>query len=316
MMQHSLLILCGALVLITLTGGLLWHLESRRRQVAKRLVVLAPDATIKPEAVTIRRRVRREYGVIELVDKLVGRNAPLAAPLSVKTVHAVAIAVIASGIVFLLARSFLEVPIWIAAPAGLGAFLLIPRMVCAMALSNQRLKMLEQMPDALGLLVRAARSGMPVSEGVRVCANESVGPTADEFRIIADQVAVGTPLDIALEEAADRTGMPEYRFFVTAVVLQRETGGSLAETLDNLSEVIRIRKAITLKAKALSAEARMSLYVLAALPFFAVGALSVISPDYIKKLFEPDGKMLLGVAAILMTLGLGSMQLMIRSISR
>ena len=122
----------------------------------------------------------------ELVDKLVGRNAPLAAPFPIKTVHAVGIAVIASGIVFLLARSFLEAPIWIAAPAGLGAFLLIPRMVCAMALGNQRLKLLEQMPDALGLLVRAARSGMPVSEGVRVCANESVGPTADEFRIIAD----------------------------------------------------------------------------------------------------------------------------------
>jgi tight adherence protein B len=316
MMQHSLLILCAALVLIALTGGLLWHLESRRRQVAKRLVVLAPDATIKPEAVTIRRTVRHKYGMIELVDKLVGRNAPLAAPLSVKTVHAVAIAVIASGIVFLLTRSFLEAPIWIAAPAGLGAFLLIPRMVCAMALGNQRLKLLEQMPDALGLLVRAARSGMPVSEGVRVCANEIVCPTADEFRIIADQVAVGTPLDIALEEAADRTGMPEYRFFVTAVVLQRETGGSLAETLDNLSEVIRTRKAITLKAKALSAEARMSVYVLAVLPFVTVGALFVISPDYIGKLFEPDGKMLLGIAAILMTLGLGSMQLMVRSISR
>jgi tight adherence protein B len=110
--------------------------------------------------------------------------------------------------------------------------------------------------------------------------------------------------------------MPEYRFFVTAVVLQRETGGSLAETLDNLSEVIRTRKAITLKAKALSAEARMSVYVLAVLPFVTVGALFVISPDYIGKLFEPDGKMLLGIAAILMTLGLGSMQLMVRSISR
>jgi tight adherence protein B len=316
MTQHSLLILCGALVLIAVAGGLLWHLEARRRQVAKRLAMLAPDATIKPEAITIRRTVRHKYGITELVDKLVGRHAPLAAPFPIKTVHAVGIGLIASGIVFLLVRSFIEAPIWIAAPAGLGAFLLIPRMVCGWALGNQRLKLLEQMPDALGLLVRAARSGMPVSEGVRVCANEGVGPTADEFRIIADQVAVGTPLDAALEEAADRTGMPEYRFFVTAVVLQRETGGSLAETLDNLSEVIRTRKAITLKARALSAEARMSVYVLAALPFFAVGALSLMSPDYIGKLFEPDGKMLLGIAAILMTMGLATMQLMIRSISR
>jgi tight adherence protein B len=316
MTQQSLLILCGALVLIAVTGGLLWHMEARRRQIAKRLAVMTLDEVIKPEAVTIRRTVKRKYGPAELIDRLIGRNAPLAAPFPIKTLHAVAIAVIASGIVFLLAQSFMEAPVWIAAPAGLGAFLLVPRMVCGWALGNQRLKLLEQMPDALGLLVRAARSGMPVSEGVRVCANESVGPTADEFRIIADQVAVGTPLDAALEDAADRTGMPEYRFFVTAVVLQRETGGSLAETLDNLSEVIRTRKAITLKAKALSAEARMSVYVLAALPFFAVGALSVMSPEYIRKLFEPDGKMLLGIAAVLMTLGLGSMQLMIRSISR
>ena len=77
---------------------------------------------------------------------------------------------------------------------------------------------------------------------------------------------------------------------MTAVVLQRETGGSLAETLDNLAEVIRVRKAIILKAKALSAEARMSVYVLAGLPFFAVGALSVMSPDYVAKLFDPDSK--------------------------
>jgi tight adherence protein B len=315
-MTQASVILGAALILIAVTGGLLWHLESRRRQVARRLAMLAPDAAIRPETMTIRRTVQHKYGMTELVDKLVGRNAPLAAPLPIKTAHAVALAVIAFGIVFMMARSFLEMPVWIAAVAGSGAFLLIPRLVCAMSLSNQRLKLLEQMPDALGLLVRAARSGMPVSEGVRVCANESASPTADEFRIIADQVAVGTPLDVALEEAADRTGMPEYRFFVTAVVLQRETGGSLAETLDNLSEVIRTRKAITLKAKALSAEARMSVYVLAALPFFAVGALSVMSPEYIGKLFEPDGKMLLGIAAILMTLGLGSMQLMIRSISR
>jgi tight adherence protein B len=316
MTEHSLLILYGALALIAVTGGLMWHMESRRHQIARRLALLAPDTTIKPEAVTIRRTVKRKYGPVELIDRLVGRDAPLAAAFPIKTLHAVGIAVIAAGIVFLLARSFLEAPIWIAAPAGLCAFLLIPRMVCGWVLGNQRLKLLEQMPDALGLLVRAARSGMPVSEGVRVCANESVGPTADEFRVIADTVAVGTPLEAALEEAADRTGMPEYRFFVTAVVLQRETGGSLAETLDNLSEVIRTRKAITLKAKALSAEARTSVYVLAALPFFAVGALSIMSPEYIRKLFEPDGKTLLGAAAILMIMGLASMQLMIRSISR
>jgi tight adherence protein B len=316
MTDHSILILCGALALIAVAGGLLWHMESRSRQINRRLAVLAPDAVIKPEAVTIRRTAKRKYGPAELIDRLIGRDAPLAAPFPIKTAHAVVIGVIACVTVFLLFRSFLEAPVWIAVPAGVCAFLFVPRAVCGWVLGNQRLKLLEQMPDALGLLVRAARSGMPVSEGVRVCANESAGPTADEFRVIADAVAVGTPLEAALEEAADRTGMAEYRFFVTAVALQRETGGSLAETLDNLSEVIRTRKAITLKAKALSAEARMSVYVLAALPFFAGGALSVLSPDYIRSLFEPDGKVLLGTATILMVMGLASMQLLIRSISR
>jgi tight adherence protein B len=315
-MNEKTLILFGALILVAMTGGVLWHLESQRRKVGKRLASLAPDGVVQPKAVTIRRKVDRKYGMTELIDSLVGRHAPLATPLPIRTMHAVGIAILSAALAFLGAGVFFNAPIWISVPAALAAFALIPRMVCAMALSGQRLKLLEQMPDALGLLVRAARSGMPISEGVRVCANESVAPTADEFRIIADSVTVGTPLDVALEEAADRTGMPEYRFFVTAVVLQRETGGSLAETLDNLAEVIRVRKAIILKAKALSAEARMSVYVLAALPFFAVGALSVMSPDYVAKLFAPESRILLGTAGILMTLGLGSMQMMIRSISR
>jgi tight adherence protein B len=315
-MSGKTLVLLGALILIAVASGVLWHLEARRRQVGKRLAALAPDSVIQPKAVTIRRKVDRKYGMTELIDGLVGRHAPLATPLPIRTMHAVGIAILSAAVAFLVAGVFFDAPIWISVPATLAAFLLIPRMACAMALSGQRMKLLEQMPDTLGLLVRAARSGMPISEGVRVCANESVAPTADEFRIIADSVAVGTPLDVALEEAADRTGMPEYRFFVTAVVLQRETGGSLAETLDNLAEVIRVRKAIILKAKALSAEARMSVYVLAGLPFFAVGALSVMSPDYVAKLFDPDSRVLLGTAGVLMTLGLGSMQMMIRSISR
>ena len=137
-MTQSSAILGVALILIAVTGGLLWHLESHRRQVARRLAMLAPDAAIQPETMTIRRTVQRKHGLSELADKLVGRNAPLAAPLSIKTGHAVALAVIAFGIVFMTAHSFLEAPAWIAALAGAGAFLFVPRMVCAMALSNQR----------------------------------------------------------------------------------------------------------------------------------------------------------------------------------
>jgi tight adherence protein B len=320
MIDQSLLIVCGALILIAIASGLLWHLESRRRRISRRLAVLsgiaAAEIAARPESVTIRRADRRAYRAVELVERVVGRYAPLAAPFPVKTLHAVGIATVSAGGSFMFAENLLGTPLWMAVLAALAAFTLVPRLVCMAVLNGQRVKLLDQMPDALGLLVRAARTGMPISESVRICANEGPTPTADEFLAIANSVAVGTSLEVALEEAAGRTGMPEYRFFVTAIMLQRETGGSLAETLENLADVIRTRKAIRLKANALSAEARVSIYVLTAMPFFVLGILSVVNFEYVQKLFTPDGKVLLGVAGGMMILGVASMQMMVRSISR
>ena len=192
--------------------------------------------------------------------------------------------------------------------AVIGARLVFTR---ARRAVNDRL--LDQFPDAIGLIVRAVRAGVPVTEGIRIVSAELPAPVGPEFRRVVDELAVGVDLETALWALAARTGLPEYRFFVVTVVLQRETGGNLTETLDNLADVIRKRRAVRQRAHALSAEARTSTYVLAALPFVSGAGLYVINPDYLTRLFtDPQGKLLLAAAATSLTLGLVTMKMLIR----
>jgi tight adherence protein B len=201
----------------------------------------------------------------------------------------------------------------VAAVASLVAAVFVPRVAFAVAQGRVRRKLLNQFPDAIGLIVRAVRAGIPVTEGIAEVARELATPTGPEFKRIRDEISIGVDLETALWTAANRIRLPEYRFFVVTIVLQRETGGNLAEILESLAETIRKRKALRERAHALSAEAKTSVYILAALPFVAGAGLFVLSRAYIVRLFTTsDGKMLLGLAVVSLILGLGTMHLMIR----
>ncbi len=170
----------------------------------------------------------------------------------------------------------------------------------------------QQMPEALAMIVRAVRVGIPVSEAIRVVAHEAAAPTCFEFARLADDVAIGSPLDEALRNMAERNGVPEYRFFATALSLQAQTGGGISETLDNLADVIRKRVAARARGKALAAEARTSALVLSVLPVVALAALWLMNPDYIAVLFDTEpGHMILASAALLLTIGTFVMRTMI-----
>ena len=147
-------------------------------------------------------------------------------------------------------------------------------------------RLYRQFPDVLSMIVRSVRAGIPLHEALRVVARESLEPTARQFTRVCDQMAIGIRLEEALRDAASRTGVAEYAFFTVALTLQAQTGGSLAETLDNLADVIRKRVALRLRAVALASEARTSAYVLAALPIVTGLALSVLNYNYIRPLFE------------------------------
>jgi tight adherence protein B len=162
-----------------------------------------------------------------------------------------------------------------------------------------------QFPDALAMIVRAVRVGIPVTEAVRNVAREGMEPTATEFGMLSDQLAIGVPLEDALREVAARNQLPEYRFFATALSLQAQTGGGLSETLENLAEVIRKRVAVRKRAYALASEARTSTYILAGLPVVTGGALVLIDPGYISILFtDPTGNVILGTAIGMLATGI------------
>lgn len=176
---------------------------------------------------------------------------------------------------------------------------------------------LDGFPDALELIVRAVRAGLPLGDAIETVGSEIGGPVGYEFRHIHDRIAIGCELEAELDRTAERIRLVEFRFFVIALSLQRRTGGNLAETLNNLALTIRRRKEIGLKARALMSEARTSAWVIGLLPFIAGGALAFLNPDYMRTLIDdPRGSTILGAAALAMGLGAVVMRAMVKAALR
>jgi tight adherence protein B len=192
-------------------------------------------------------------------------------------------------------------------------WILLSRAFFNWCVSRRRGKLFVQFPDALAMIVRAVRVGIPVSDSIRAVGRELPAPTGPEFARLADELAIGVVLEEALQAMSTRNGLQEYYFFATALSLQNQTGGGLSETLENLADVIRKRVTVRERGRALSSEAQTSAIVLALLPPLAIGALLIMSPDYINLLFvEPAGKKILGLAMAMLVGGIMTMRFMIR----
>ena len=215
---------------------------------------------------------------------------------------------------------------WIAATLAAGligptpARILIPlgwiflsRTIFARSDAKRRSLLLNQFPDALGLIVRAVRVGIPVTEAMRAVAKEAPEPTRSEFDRVTDQINIGTPPEQALRDLATRNGLSEYGFFAAALTLQAQTGGGLTETLELLAEVIRKRVALKARGYALSAEARTSALVLGVMPIATGCLIGALNPDYIAVLFtDRVGNIVLGIAVLSLSIGVFTMQTIIR----
>ncbi len=174
--------------------------------------------------------------------------------------------------------------------------------------------LLSQFPDALAMISRSVRVGVPVNEAIRIVGREGQTPTKEEFARAADQVAIGRDLEMALLEMAERNDVPEYRFFATALALQSQTGGGLTETLETLADTIRKRENARKRGHALAAEARTSIYVLAGLPIVVGAMLFVVNPEYISVLFtDPVGEKMLGIGCGMLCFGIWVMQQIIKA---
>ena len=172
---------------------------------------------------------------------------------------------------------------------------------------------LQSFPDALDLIVRAVRAGLPVADAIENVGAEVAGPVGKEFRKVHQGMTIGIELDQELLRTAERVRLVEFRFFIVALALQKRTGGNLAETLENLSLTIRRRREMWLKARAMMSESRASAWLIGILPFIGGGAIYFINPTYIEMLFQdPRGRILLGAAILLLGGGVFIMRTMIK----
>ena len=172
-------------------------------------------------------------------------------------------------------------------------------------LKSQRIGKFErQLPEALELSSRALRAGHAFSVGLKLVGDESADPIGKEFRRVFDEVSMGVSLPEALQNMTDRLDCVDLRFFVTSVLIQRETGGNLAEIIDSLATLIRKRFELHLRVRALSAEGRFSALILFFLPIVVGFILYKMNPEYMSTLFtDPAGQNMLMVGSFMMVTG-------------
>jgi tight adherence protein B len=196
------------------------------------------------------------------------------------------------------------VPFLLALLIGLFVGVGLPHFIVGKLIKRRVGKFTARFPDAIELMVRGLRSGLPISETLGIVADELPGPIGEEFRTVSDKMKIGRTMEAALQETADRLGTPEFQFFVITLAIQRETGGNLAETLANLADVLRKRAQMKLKIKAMSSESKASAWIVGSLPFIVFTLIWFINGKYMQ-LFFVDERLMIAGGGGLVWMGLG-----------
>jgi len=216
--------------------------------------------------------------------------------------YVMASAGISIGIIALLV--FYGVPLLYSIPIGLLVGLGLPHWVIGKMIKRRVGRFTARFPDAIELMVRGLRSGLPISETIGIVADELPDPVGMEFRAVSDKMRIGRTMDAALQETADRLGTPEFQFYVISLAIQRETGGNLAETLSNLADVLRKRSQMKLKIRAMSSESKASAWIVGSLPFIVFGLIWFINGQYMQNFFVEPRLIIAGcIGLVWMSLG-------------
>jgi tight adherence protein B len=204
-------------------------------------------------------------------------------------------------------------PLFLALFVGLFAGTAFPHFAVNFLIKRRINQFNLRFPEAIELMVRGLRSGLPISETMGIVATEIQGPISIEFQNVADKMKIGRTMEAALQECADRIDTPEVQFFVITLAIQRETGGNLAETLANLADVLRKRTQMKLKIRAMSSESKASAYIVGALPFIVFGLIWFINDGYMQGFFtEPRLMIAGGIGLVWMGIGAAIMAKMVR----
>lgn len=195
---------------------------------------------------------------------------------------------------------------------GAGVGIGLPRWVLTLLVKRRQKKFTENFADAMDIIVRGVKTGLPLNDCLKIIAHESQDPIKTEFETLVEAEKVGAPLETSLEQLFERVPLPEVSFFATVLSIQRKSGGNLAEALGNLSAVLRGRKLLREKIAALASEAKASAMIIGALPIVVMIVVSITSPEYMSELFTTKtGHIALGGCAITMLVGIFVMRRMI-----
>ncbi len=174
----------------------------------------------------------------------------------------------------------------------------LPHMYISRLIKKRTNQFNAKFPDAIELLVRGLRSGLPVTETLAVVSQEVPGPVGTEFKGVIERIKIGKTMEDALQDTANRLAISEFNFFCITLAIQRETGGNLAETLSNLADVLRKRAQMKLKIKAMSSEAKASAYIVGALPFIVFVLIYWANAEYISGFFTDERLIVAGLGGL------------------
>ena len=233
-----------------------------------------------------------------------GRNITL-------TRYAVFSAVLATFVVIFMVV-FAGAQFFLSLLIGLMVGLLLPHLAISRMMKKRSKAFTKLFPDAIELMVRGLKSGLPVTETIKNCGTEIDDPVGIEFRRMSDNMRLGKTLDEALWEASKILDTPDFKFFVISLAVQKETGGNLAETLGNLADILRRRTQMKLKIKAMSSEGRASAIIVGSLPFAMFGIILMMNYKYASILFTDPRAIVISIGAIIwMSIGIFIMSKMI-----
>ncbi len=310
----------GALLLLVafaLAGGKEEHFKQRLNQVKTGRRTKAPQEQKKINA-----KRSTSDSDIAVLDRLIKSALPRREELRLRLARAgfevplgryLSVCVLAGLVTMALGLIFDIAPPLAIVFIGLIAGIALPHMVVGILGTKRQNKFIELFPDAIDLMVRGLKSGLPINESIKTASEEVPDPVGQEFRRVTDAVRLGTKLEEALWDVSERLDLQDFKFFTVSLAIQSETGGNLSETLNNLSGVLRGRRQLKLKVKAMSSEAKASAYIIGSLPFVVGTLIYVMNPGYLNTLFtDPRGNMMLALGGLMFLVGAAIMYKMVK----
>lgn len=317
---YAFVVFLFAASVLAIEATYLWWMGTHgaaARRIARRLQVMSGSPGRSGERISILKQ--RPYSHNAVLDRILHRIAPA---------HRIDALLVQSGTGTTVAR-FLAWSLGCMAAAGLVSLvwplpttlrvliallgLCVPWFLLRRARQRRLLRIEQQLPDAADFIARALRAGHSFSNVLQIVGNELAEPLSGEFRIAREEINYGVPMNEALHGMAERIPLTDLRYLITAVLIQRESGGNLAEILGNISQIIRARLKLVAHVRVLSAEGRMSAVILTLLPFAVLGMMVMLNPKYISLLWtDPKGMRMVWCGLVMMLVGILWMRKIIR----